>query len=76
MAKNGTKPKLTEVGAGKEHQKASEGKFRSMVIIDSAIYQIEEDKNSFNEALEITLFFKGKEDCLLQIFDDKGVAKI
>ncbi|MEI6352423.1 MAG: hypothetical protein WCO35_00590 [Candidatus Nomurabacteria bacterium] len=69
------KLKLKELSSDPKHEKASEGKFRALVIMDSVIYQIEDDKNTREEAYELCRQLIDEFNCI-QIFDDKGVAQI
>lgn len=70
------KPKLTEVGVDKKHEKADPGKFRAMVLIDSAIYIIENDQETKEKAFELCTYYRGKDDCFIQVFDDQGVPLV
>lgn len=72
---NRHKLKLTELSSDPVHEKASKGKFRALVIMDSAIYKIEEDKDSRDEAYELCKQFDDGLNCV-QVFDDKGLPHI
>jgi hypothetical protein len=70
-----TKTKLTELGSNPDNEKATPGKFRACVMIDSCVYHIGEDTDTREDALMLCSEYKGM-DVMVQIFDDKGDTHI
>jgi len=65
------KSKIKVIGSNEEC--ATEGKFRSVVMLDSEVYQIGEDADSLNAAYDLCHEHDGN---LVQIFNDKGEPQI
>lgn len=66
------KTKLRELGADPSNEKATSGKFRACVMIDSCVYHIGEDVSDREAAFALCEEYRGMDDAMVQIFDDKG----
>ncbi|MEI6672040.1 MAG: hypothetical protein WCL02_01425 [bacterium] len=76
MNKKTTKTKLRELGADPSNEKAATGKFRACVMIDSCVYHIGEDVSDREAAFVLCEEYRGMDDAMVQIFDDKGEIHI
>ncbi len=75
MNKQTTKTKLRELGSNISNEKASPGKFRACVMIDSCVYQIGEDTSDRMDALGYCEEYSNEMQPI-QIFDDQGKAHV
>ena len=66
---------VKELGSSRDSTKASPGKFKACVMIDSCVYQIKDEVDTREEALELCDNYRGM-DHGVQIFDDKNEAQL
>lgn len=57
-----------------DEKKAEEGKFRIIILIDSEKYQLGDDQDTLNQA--INLYALSGKDCPFQVYNDQGEPQL